>query len=141
MDYWDQGISAINKQLIPKDPTELNQLVQPTTTWDAPDVPLECVASMEFRDLNGRKFIKTRRASIYKFPWYLSFLYLYYGIKHWWKTRKWPLRILYFPNDKQLDKVIFLEVIQHPQNYYSLDDGWGSIEEEVDWDEPFEEDA
>src|SRR4029077_8491119 len=112
MDYWDQDIEAINQQLIPEDPTELNQHVEATTPWIVPDIPLNSVRSGSFRDLNGKRFANTLHAIIYKFPWYLSFLYLYHGLRCWWKTHKWPLRILYFPKDRKLDKQIFLEVIR-----------------------------
>src|SRR6266852_6211874 len=116
--------------------------------WNPPDVSLDCLNPAGFRDLNGNPLKGSRLPVIYKFPWYLSFLYLWHGIKHWCKTWRWPDKILYFSDEEQRDKEIFLEVVQHPQNYLRYDGwvkygiqpkAWTVEEEDVDLDERFEE--
>lgn len=86
--------------------------------WNPPDVPLS-VCSSSFKDLNGDELKGPCKPIFYKFPWYLCFMPLWYKMKHWWKNDEWPVAVFYFRDDQQTDKRIFLDVIQHPQDFYS----------------------
>src|SRR6266852_766868 len=75
--------------------------------WDPPhgDMPLEQLASAELMDA---KYASS--ASIYRFPWYLRFMNLWYGFKCWRKNGQWPIRILYFNREHKLDGELFPKI-------------------------------
>ena len=69
------------------------------------------------KDLNGKELKGS--TTLYKFPWYLRPLGLWYRFKCWRKTGKWPERVLYFSEEQQRDKEIFLEVHKNLDQYFS----------------------
>lgn len=89
-------------------------------SWDPPggNVPLAVVDKPEFKDLNGRP-LGPSRSPFYKFPWYMRFMKIWYGLRCLWQTKSWPVSVLYFPDELQRDKEIFLEVIKNPGQYFS----------------------
>lgn len=89
------------------------------TAYNPPDILLSDLDTAGFKDLNGRVFVGTRRPLIYKIPWYLSPLYFWYGLKHWFRHKEWPSRILYFPKHLKRDFKIYLDVHEHPQDFLS----------------------
>jgi hypothetical protein len=87
--------------------------------WNPPDILLSDLDAAGFRDLDGKMFVGTPKALIYRFPWYLGFMRYWYGFKHWLKHSEWPSRVLYFSGKHKLDKQIYLEVVKHPQDFLS----------------------
>lgn len=119
-----------------------SELLRNESGWNPPNVSLW--GYPDFRDLNGKPL---QNQSIYKFPWYLCYMPLWYKFKHWCKNGEWPVSVLYFSDEQQLDKKIFLEVVQHPQWYYTMGPKYTwdlplntVVFEDEDFDEDFNED-
>jgi hypothetical protein len=85
--------------------------------WNPPhgDVPLDQLGApdlMEEKHATGRYRDPQYRSSpsTYRFPWYLRFLNLWYGVKCWARTGEWPIRILYFSKEHKLDGELFPQI-------------------------------
>ena len=75
--------------------------------WNPPhgDMPLNLLGAP---DLMDKKYAEG--PSTYKFPWYMRFLNLWYGLKCLCTTGRWPVRVLYFSKEYKLDGELFPKI-------------------------------
>lgn len=110
--------------------------------WNPPhgDIPF---AAFDPPNLVDAKFANCK--PFYRFPWYLRFMELWYGLKCWCSTGEWPIRVLYFDGhartDRELYPKVLAEITRKPEEYFApAPSEWNEVED-IEFEELFETDS